>query len=153
MAVLQIFLQYCYSTILNIELHCSQYCKKKKNLLLLFPPKFLSHPSHFFCSLLSLPSLFLHLLSPLYSFITEISHLSHTASLSSLIAWPLFHCIGAGFWIFEVGGWIGELGLDCWAGIGWWWVWIGWSVGLKWWICWSVGGSFGLIIDSSGDDF
>ena len=39
--------------------------QKKKNLLLLFPPKFLSHPSHFFCSLLSLPSLFLHLLSPL----------------------------------------------------------------------------------------
>ena len=26
-------------------------------------------------------------------------------------------------------------------------------MGLKWWICWSVGGSFGLIIGSSGDDF
>ena len=61
-----------YSTILNIELYCSQYCKKKNIyiyiyffLLLLFHPKFLSHPSHFFCSLLSLPSLFLHLLFPL----------------------------------------------------------------------------------------
>ena len=25
---MQIFLQYCYSAILNIELHCSKYCKK-----------------------------------------------------------------------------------------------------------------------------
>ena len=129
--------------------------------------KFLSHPSHFFCSLLSLPSLFLHLLSPLWSFIAEISHpspkffthltrpLSHLSSHSlSLIALVL----GFGFLRLEVGlAWIGKLGLDHWVGIGWWWVWISWSVGLKWWICWSVGGSFGLIIDSSdggsGDDF
>ena len=32
----------------------------------LFPPKFLSPLSHYFSSLLSLPSLFLHLLSPLF---------------------------------------------------------------------------------------
>ena len=28
------------------------------------------------------------------------------ASLSSLIAQPLSHCTGAGFWIFKVGSWI-----------------------------------------------
>ena len=95
--------------------------KKKKILLLLFPLKFLSHPFHFFCSLLSLPSLFLHLLSPLWSFIAEISHPFHTASLLSLITRPLSHRTGAGFWIFEVGvgsAWIDELGLDRWARIG-----------------------------------
>ena len=44
----------------------------------------------------------------------------HMAFLSSLIARPVSHCIGAGFWIFEVGGWInvdqrarfGSLGWD-----------------------------------------
>ena len=115
---MQIFLQYCYSTILNIELYCSQYCKKKKKnyiLLLLFHPKFLSHPSYFFL-FSSLSSFFvLHLLCPLWSFIAEISHPSHTASLSSLIAQPLSHCTGAGFWIFEVGGWIS---VDRWARFG-----------------------------------
>ena len=116
------FLQYCYSKILKIELYCSQYCKKIYIyiLLLLFPPKFLSHPFHFFCSLLSLSSLFLHMLSPFWSYIAEISHPSHTTSLSSLIARLLPHCTDVGFWIFEVRGWIsmdqrtgfGSLGWD-----------------------------------------
>ena len=96
--------------------------KKKKNyiLLLLFHPKFLSHPSYFF--LFSFLSSFfvLHLLCPLWSFIAEISHPSHMASLSSLIARPLSRCTSTRFWIFEVGGWIsvnqragfGSLGWD-----------------------------------------
>ena len=74
----------------------------------------LSSLSFFLFSSLSSFSV-LHLLSPLWSFIAEISHPSHTASLSSLIAWPLSHCTGAGFWIFEVGGWIS---VDRWAGFG-----------------------------------
>ena len=92
------------------------------------------------CSPSALSSLKLH-----HRNFSPISH----SSLSSLISRPLSHCTDAGFWIFEVGGWIsgiGELGLDRWAGIG-------LSVGLKWWICWSVGGSFRLIIGSFGDDF
>ena len=41
---MQFFLQYCYSAILNIELHCSMYCKKKKKkIYYVFPPKLLSH--------------------------------------------------------------------------------------------------------------
>ena len=133
--------------------------KKIYILLLLFHSTSLSF---FLFSSLSSFSV-LHLLSPLWSFIVEISHpspkfLTHlTRPLShlslhglSLIA-PM---LGFGFLRLEVRlAWIGELGLDCWAGIGWWWVWIGWSVGLKWWIYWSVGGSFGLIIGSFGDDF
>ena len=85
----------------------------------------------------------------------NFSPISHS-SLSSLISRPLSHCTGAGFWIFEVGGWIS---VDRWArfgSLGWdrlRWVWIDWSVGLKWWICWSVDGSFGLIIGSFSDDF
>ena len=39
-----------------------------------------------------------------FSPISKIFHPSHTPSLSSLIARPLSHCTGAGFWIFEVGG-------------------------------------------------
>ena len=102
--------------------------KKKNILLLLFPPKFLSHPSHFFYSLLSLPSLFLHLLSPLWSFIAEISHpspkflthltqpLSHLSSHDLSLIAPV---LGFGFLRLEVGlAWIGELGLDCRVGIG-----------------------------------
>ena len=71
------------------------------------------------CSPSALSSLKLHRRN--FSPIFEISHPSYTASLSSLIAWPLSHCTGAGFWIFEVGvgsAWIDELGLDRWAGIG-----------------------------------
>ena len=38
-----------------------QYCKKNKiKIYSTFPPKFLSPLSHYLCSLLSLPSLFLH---------------------------------------------------------------------------------------------
>ena len=55
--VLQIFLQYCFSVIVKIELHCSNILKKKK--IKCFSPKFLSPLFHYFCSLLSLPSLFL----------------------------------------------------------------------------------------------
>ena len=63
---MQIFLQYCYSTILTLELYCSSILKKIIIFYSLFPPKFLSPLSHYFSSLLSLPSLFLHLLSPLF---------------------------------------------------------------------------------------
>ena len=142
----------------------------------------LSSLSLFLFSSLSHHSLFLHLLSPLFRpkhhpspninininithqppslKLHQASHPSpslklHTASLTSL---SFKACTGTGFWILEVGSmWIGKLGLDRWAGTGWWWVWIGWSVGLKRWIYWSVGGSVGLIIgssdSSSGDDF
>ena len=129
MAVLQIFLQYCYSTILNIELYCSQYCKKKKlyftppispeislSSLLFFPVLF---SLFLLCSPSTLSSLKLHRRN--FSPIFEISHPSHTAFLSSLITQPLSHCTGArfGFLRLEVGlAWIGELGLDRWAGIG-----------------------------------
>ena len=42
--VLQIFLQYYYSAILNIELHCSKYCKKKIIFYLtLSPLSLISH--------------------------------------------------------------------------------------------------------------
>ena len=128
MAVLQIFLQYCYNTILNIELYCSQYCKKKIYiyiyiyiLLLLFHQKFLSHPSHFFCSLLSLPSLFsiCSLLSEASSskFLTHLTRpLSHLSSHGLSLIAPV---LGFGFLRLDVGlAWIGKLGLDRWAGIG-----------------------------------
>ena len=68
--------------------------KKINILLLLFQLKFLSHPSHFFCSLLTLPSLSPSALSSPklhcqnFSPISEISHPSHTATSSSLIARP-----------------------------------------------------------------
>ena len=55
--VLQNFLQYYYIAILPLELHCSSIVKKKK--LFSFSPVFLSPLSHYLCSLLSLPSLFL----------------------------------------------------------------------------------------------
>ena len=90
--------------------------------------------------------------SPISHGLSLISH--RTASLSSHRCWVLDFW----GWRLEVGlAWIDELGLDRWAKIGWWWVWIDWSMGLKWWICWSVGGLFGLIIGSSDggscDDF
>ena len=50
------------------------------------------------CSPSALSSLKLHRRN--FSPISEISHPSYTTSLSSLIAWPLFHCTSAGFWIF-----------------------------------------------------
>ena len=66
-------------------------------------------------------------------------------------------CLGHGWVVAEVGcGWSGSLVVDRRAGFGL----VGWDrlmVGLKRWICWSVGGSVGLIIGSSdggsGDDF
>ena len=55
--VLQKNLRLCYSAILKVKLHCSSIViKKKKNLL---SPKFLSPLSHYLCSPLSRPSLFL----------------------------------------------------------------------------------------------
>ena len=123
---MQIILQYCYSTILYIELYCSPNCKK---IIIFYSPIYpvisLSFLS-FFCALLTLPSLSPVALSSLklhgqnFSPISEISHPSHTATLSSLIARLLSHCTGAGCWIFEVRGWIsvgrragfGSLGWD-----------------------------------------
>ena len=73
--------------------------------------------------------------------------------------------VGSGVWVVVEVGWVRYLGLVLWlkwVGSG---VWVmvgsvGWDwlmVGLKQWICWSVGGSVGLIIGSSdggsGDDF
>ena len=82
------------------------------------------------------------------------SHNSSSLFTPSLTSLSFKACTDAGFWILEVGSaWIDELGLDQWARIGWWWVWIGWSVGLNRWICWSMGGSVGLIVDSSYGDF
>ena len=110
-------------------------CKKINNILLsyltrnfsLIPLIFLcsSHSSVSFsiCSLLSetsLPKFLTHLTRPL-------SHLS-SHGLSSLIARLLSHCTGAGFWIFEVGGWIS---VDWRAGFGslaWDWLIDGWII-------------------------
>ena len=97
--------------------------QKKNNIILfLFQLKFLSHPSRFFCSLLTLPSLSPSALSSpklhCQNF-SPISHghflISHRTACLSLIA-PV---LGFGFLRLEVGlAWIGELGLDHWAGIG-----------------------------------
>ena len=134
MAVLQFFLQYCYSTILNIELYCSQYCKKKfifyssyftRNFSL-FPLIFSVLFSLFLlCSPSALSSLKLHRRN--FSSISEISHsspkflthltrpLSHLSSHDLSLITPV---LGFGFLRLEVGlAWIGELGLDRWAGI------------------------------------
>ena len=86
---------------------------QKKNLYFTPPISLeisLSSLSFFLFS--SLSSFFvLHLLSPLWSLSSKfLTHLTR----------PLSHCIGAGFWIFEVGGWIsmdrragfGSLGWD-----------------------------------------
>ena len=106
------FLQYCYDTILNIELYFSQYCKK---IYFFYSSYFLeislSSLSFFLFSSLSSFSISPSALSSLklhrwnFSPISKIFHPSHTPSLSSLIARPLSHCTSTGFWIFEVGGW------------------------------------------------
>ena len=62
--VLQIFLQYCYSAILSLELHCSNIVKKNIYILL-FPSISLSSLSLFMFSSLFSFSLS-HLLSPLF---------------------------------------------------------------------------------------
>ena len=59
------FLQYCYNTILKLELYYSSILKKII-FYSLFSTKFLSPLSHYFSSLLSFPSMFLHQLSPLF---------------------------------------------------------------------------------------
>ena len=121
----------CYSAILNVESYCNSIVK----------------PKTLFYSLCSL-SFWLSL--PLF-----VSHIHSSSLLTPSLTFLLFKaCTGARFWILEVGSvWIGGLGLDRWTGIGWWWVWIGRSVGLNRWICWSVGGLVGLIISSSDGDF
>ena len=92
---------------------------------MMFSPEISLSSTHYFYSLLSLPSLFLHLLSHLWSFIAifEISlpfpKFLTRFTLTHLHRWnftrPLSH----------LSSWIGELSLDRWAGIGWWWVWNG----------------------------
>ena len=47
------------------------------------------------------------------------------ASLSSLIARPLSHCTGVGFWIFEVGGWISVDQRVGFGSLGWDWLMVG----------------------------
>ena len=115
--------------------------------------------THYFCSLLSLPSLFLHLLSHLWNFIA-ISEISHSSpkfltrfTLTHLHRWsftrPLSH----------LSSWIGKLGLDRWARIGWWWVWNGGFV--DWWVDWLGWSSVAPMVapmmifffGGSGDDF
>ena len=59
---MQIFLQYCYSAILNIELHCNKYCKK----IIIF---------YLLSLLCSVPYLWLSLLC--LSSLVPVSHLSH----------------------------------------------------------------------------
>ena len=111
-------------------------CKKNNNILFSIYPGFSLSSLSFFCALLTLPSLSPSALSSLklhhqnFSPISEISHPSHTATLSSLIARPLSHLSSHGFSLLapvldfgflrlEVGStWIGKLGLDHWAGIG-----------------------------------
>ena len=142
-------------------------CKKNNNILFSYLPRnFSLIPLIFLCSSFSFSicSLFSETSSPKFlTHLRNFSPISHGHSLIShrtashlsshgfsLIA-PV---LGFGFLRLEVrSAWIDELGLDRWAGIGWWLVWISWSVGLKWWIRWSVGESFGLIIGSSDDDF
>ena len=89
--------------------------KKIYILLLLFHPKFLSHPSHFFCSLLSLPSLF-SICSLLFEasspkFLTHLTRpLSQLSSHGLSLIAPV---LGFGFLRLEVGlAWISELSLD-----------------------------------------
>ena len=93
--------------------------QKKKNILLLFPPKFLSHPSHFFCSPLSSFSVSPSTLSSLKLHCRNFSPISHGLSLIALV-------LGFGFLRLEVGlAWIGKLGLDRWV----------WNSGsVNWWV-------------------
>ena len=77
-------------------------------------------------------------------FISHKSQLLPPHSLSHIsLVQNLHRC-----WVLDFEGLISGLGLDQWARIGWWWVWIGWLVGLNRWIRWSVGGSVGLIVGS-----
>ena len=133
------FFSILLSAILHVELHCSSIVKKNIYIYIYILSLILSP--------LSLISLVISVLFSLFLLCFSIYSLISKASLPSL-----------GFWILEVRlAWIGKLGLDRWVGIGWWWVWTGWLVGLKWWICWLMGESVGLIIGSSdggfGDDF
>ena len=91
-------------------------------ILLLFPLKFLSHPSHFFCSLLSLFLLCFSICSLLFEvssskFLTHLTQLlSHLSSHGFSLIAPV---LGFRFLRLEVGSaWISELGLDRWARIG-----------------------------------
>ena len=92
--VLQIFLQYCYSAILSLELHCSNIVKYKYIYIYFFYSlslKFLSPLSHYLCSLLSLPSLFL-ICSLLFSdpnIILLLTSTSHITVEETLI-WVFF---------------------------------------------------------------
>ena len=122
MVVLQIFLQYCYSTILNIELYCSQYCKNK----------IIFYSSYFTRNFSLMPLIFSVLFSLFLLCFSICSLLSEASSPKFLthLTWPLSHLsshglslialvLGFGFLRLEVGlAWISELGLDRWAGIG-----------------------------------
>ena len=124
MAVLQIFLQYCYyNTILNIELYCSQYCKKiyiyifysfyfTRNFSLI--PLIFSVLFSLFLLCFSICSLLSEASSP--KFLTHHTRsLSHLSSHGPFLIAPM---LGFGFLRLEVGSaWINELGLDRWARI------------------------------------
>ena len=128
MAVLQIFLQYCYSTILNIELYYSSYCK-----IYIYIYIYIFFYSSYFPQNFSLIPLIFSVLFSLFLLCFSICSLLFEASSPKFLThltWPLSHLsshglslialmLGFGFLRLEVGlAWISELGLDRWAGIG-----------------------------------
>ena len=104
---MQIFLQYCYSAILKVELHCSSIVKKKKKFMMPFSPKiFLSSLSlflfsslfllyFFICSLLSSDPNTILLPTSTSTSHTILHRWSFTKPLTHFHRWsftrPLFH--------------------------------------------------------------
>ena len=81
---MQIFLQYCYSAILNIELHCSKYCKKIIIFNLTLSP--------IFClSSLTLSPLSLTSIATTESLTHRTLYLALTVSESCLLVWIRNH--------------------------------------------------------------
>ena len=123
MAVLQIFLQYCYDTILNIELYFSQYCKKIYFFYSSYFPRNFSLILFIFSTLFSLFLLCFSIYSLLSEasspkFLTHLTQpLSHLSSHDLSLIAPV---LGFGFLRLEVGGWFsvdrragfGSLGWD-----------------------------------------
>ena len=111
--VLQKNLQYCYSAILKVELHCSSFVKKKKNLILLvltlsiplsLTPVTRSSPLFLSFFLLSFSSFSVHSFNPSPSLIPFVS----------FIFFPLYFPLNQGF----------DVVTD------------GFDVGLMWWSSW-----------------
>ena len=117
-----------YSTILNIELYCSQYCKKKKKYIYIYIYIFYSYFTRNFSLIPLIFSVLFSLFLLCFSICSFLSKASSPKFLTHL-TWPLSHLsshglslsasvLGFGFLRLEVGlAWISELGLDRWAGI------------------------------------